>query len=248
MVDHEFGGDAGLNANANETVAGAGAPSLGTGHGGSVSRRSFIQSLGMSAAAGAMAQQLDARGVMTTTPEGFEGGQDNGIRITGPGAGAITLLINGKAETVTVEPGTTLLDALRYHVHLTGSKEICGRGACGGCSVLVEEKLIASCMMLAHDAVGKEITTVEGLASGANGAEGLDPVQESFIRHDALQCGYCTPGFVMASKALLDSNGKPTLDEIQRGLAGNYCRCGCHLNIFNAVLDASGQSVVRDSD
>lgn len=213
---------------------------------GSVSRRSFIQTLGISAAAGAIGPQLNASGVSGVASEGFDGEQSDGVRITGPGAGAIRLLINGKVEPVTVEPGATLLDALRYHVHLTGSKEICGRGACGGCSILLDEKLIASCMMLAHDAIGKKITTIEGLA-GDGGAR-LDPLQESFIRHDALQCGYCTPGFVMASKALLDSNETPTLEEIQRGLAGNYCRCGCHINVFNAVLDASGQAPMRDSD
>jgi aerobic-type carbon monoxide dehydrogenase small subunit (CoxS/CutS family) len=127
-------------------------------------------------------------------------------------------------------------------LNLTGSKEICDRGSCGGCSVLVDGKLINSCMMLALDAVGSEITTIEGLAK--NGA--LDPVQESFIRHDALQCGYCTPGLVLAARALLDEKPQPTMDEIKHGLSGNICRCGTYTNIFNAVLEASGQPVPVD--
>jgi aerobic-type carbon monoxide dehydrogenase small subunit (CoxS/CutS family) len=106
----------------------------------------------------------------------------------------------------------------------------------------VDGKLTASCMMLAVDAIGSEITTVEGLAE----ADRLDPVQESFVRHDALQCGYCTPGMIMAVKALLNENPKPTADEVKRGLSGNLCRCGTYTNVVNAVLDASGQAPIRD--
>jgi xanthine dehydrogenase YagT iron-sulfur-binding subunit len=142
----------------------------------------------------------------------------------------------------TIDPATTLLDALRIQCDLTGSKEICDRGSCGGCSVLIDGKLVASCMMLAIDAEGAEITTAEGIANG----DQLDPVQESFIRHDALQCGYCTPGLIVACRALLNENPEPTLDEIRRGLSGNICRCGTYTNIFNAVLDASGRRPIVD--
>ncbi len=205
-----------------------------------VTRRSFIQTLGVSAAAGAINQQL-------TAVESMDGNERNltavsAPRILGPNPAQTTLNINNQDIQLTIDPATTLLEALRHHLHLTGTKEICDRGACGGCSVHVDGKLVNSCMMLAYDAVGQKITTIEGLATVAQ----LDPVQTSFIRHDALQCGYCTPGFVMASKALLNENPKPSVAEIKRGLAGNFCRCGCHCNAVNAVLDASGQEPLTD--
>ena len=165
------------------------------------------------------------------------------VPVIGPGPTEVTLKVNGKPFKTTIEPATTLLDALRMNLNLTGSKEICDRGSCGGCSVVVDGKLTVSCMMLATDAIGADVTTVEGLAQGSR----LDPVQEAFIKHDALQCGYCTPGLLMASRALLDSNPKPTLDEIKQGLSGNICRCGTYTNIFNAVLEASGQPPVMDT-
>lgn len=197
-----------------------------------VSRRSFIQSLGLSAAAGAIQSAAEA------------GATTNDSGILGPGASMVTLTVNSHRYDITIEPSTTLLEALRSDCELIGSKEICDRGSCGGCSVLVDGMLVASCMMLAVDAVGSSITTVEGL-----GSEGrLDPMQEAFIRHDALQCGYCTPGLLMACKALIASNPTPSLDEIKRGLSGNICRCGTYTNIFNAVLDATGQQPVIDRE
>ena len=199
---------------------------------GQVSRRSFVQTLGVSAAAGALggaAESASAQGEASPP-------------ILGPDPVKITLRINGKAETATIEPATTLLEVLRIDLDHTGSKEVCDRGACGGCSVLVDGKLIDSCMMLAMDAVGAEVTTIEGLARGND----LDPIQESFIRHDALQCGFCTPGLIMASKALLNEHPKPTLDQIKSGLSGNICRCGTYTNAFNAVLEVSGQAPIED--
>jgi aerobic-type carbon monoxide dehydrogenase small subunit (CoxS/CutS family) len=194
-----------------------------------VSRRTFLQTLGVSAAAAPLVSSA--------------GGQpEDGVPILGPDPIEITLRVNGKMHRATIEPVTTLLEALRLHLDLTGTKEICDRGACGGCSVLVDGRLTASCMMLAADAIGTEITTIEGLADG----DRLDPVQESFVRHDALQCGYCTPGLVMAARALLDENPRPTPEEIKRGLSGNLCRCGAYCNVVNAVLDASGQKPIRD--
>jgi aerobic-type carbon monoxide dehydrogenase small subunit (CoxS/CutS family) len=120
---------------------------------------------------------------------------------------------------------------------LTGSKQICDRGECGGCTVLMDGKTVYSCMVLAIDAQNKEIITVEGLAEG----DELHPIQEAFIEHDALQCGFCTPGFVMSAKALLDENSNPTLEEIKRGLAGNLCRCGAYPRIFEAVQTAANR-------
>ncbi len=200
-----------------------------------ISRRSFVQTLGMGAAAGALQGHAEAR---------LTGQDEGGTGIVGPGPRPITLRINGNDVRLTIEPATTLLDTLRVHAGMTGSKEICDRGSCGGCSVLVNGALTASCMMLACDAEGAEITTVEGLGT----EEALDPVQEAFIRHDALQCGYCTPGLVVAARALLDATPRPSLDEIKQGLSGNICRCGTYTNIFNAVLEASGQAPVTDAE
>ncbi len=206
-------------------------------NGNGVSRRSFIQTLGASAAAGALTNAAQERAA-----EAQQNGAGDRPNIIGPGETDVTLRINGKPMQATIDPATTLMETLRWHFDLTGTKEICDRGACGGCSVLVDGKLVASCMMLAVDAVGSEITTVEGLGT----EDALDPIQEAFIKHDALQCGYCTPGLLIATKALLNEKPKPTLDEIKHGLSGNICRCGTYTNIFNAVLDASGQKPIVD--
>ncbi len=192
-----------------------------------VSRRSFMQTLGASAAAASIAgsaQAIERRPGETQDPA-----------IQGPGPIDLVLTINGEARNLRVDPATTLLEALRVHLGLTGSKEICDRGSCGGCSVLVDGKLVNSCLMLAVDAVGAEVTTIEGLSKDGK----LDPVQEAFVRHDALQCGYCTPGLVVACRALLNETPRPTLDQIKRGLGGNICRCGTYTNIFNAVSEAN---------
>lgn len=201
-----------------------------------VSRRSFIQTVGLSAAANSVAASTESLAERVTAADEPQ--------ILGPGPINITLRVNGKPLKTKIDPATTLLDALRFHLNLTGSKEICDRGSCGGCSVLLDGMLINSCMMLAADVETSEITTVEGLANG----DTLDPLQEAFIKHDALQCGYCTPGLLMASKALLNENKKPSLDEIKHGLSGNLCRCGTYTNIFNAVLEASGQDPIQDSE
>ncbi len=202
-------------------------------HSDGVSRRGFIQTLGLSGAAAAIGGRVDE----AVASQSAEAGSRS--RLLGPDAIPIELTVNGSRTTITAECGTTLLEALRTHVGLTGAKEVCDRGACGGCSVLVDGALVTSCMMLAVDAIGREVTTVEGLSSG----DRLDPIQESFIRHDALQCGFCTPGLVMACKALLAEHPTPTMKEIRKGLSGNICRCGTYTNVFNAVLEASGQAV-----
>lgn len=148
---------------------------------------------------------------------------------------SITLNVNGKNRKLKVEPRVTLLRALRNELDLTGSKEVCDRGSCGACSVHLDGALVTSCMVLAVDAVGKRVLTIEGLSDG----DKLHPIQQAFVQHDALQCGFCTPGMVMACKALLDSNQKPTLVQIKKGLAGNICRCGTYNNIFAAVQTAA---------
>src|SRR5688572_3110553 len=132
---------------------------------------------------------------------------------------SLTLNVNGKARSLKIEPRVTLLRALRNELDLTGPKEVCDRGACGACSVHIDGKLVNSCMMLAADAVGKKVTTIEALSEG----DKLHPIQAEFVKNDALQCGFCTPGMVMACKAILDKNKNPSLVEIKKGLSGNIC-------------------------
>ncbi len=203
-----------------------------------VSRRSFMQTLGLSAAGAALAERAEA-----AAKAGANAAQPTGPAVLGPADVAIELNINGRVAAATIDPATTLLDCLRVTLGLTGSKEVCDRASCGACSVLVDGRLVNACMMLALDAVGSQVATIEGLASG----DALHPIQTAFIKHDALQCGYCTPGLIMAAKALLDRTARPDLKQIKKGLAGNICRCGTYTNVFNAVLEASGQEAVRDS-
>jgi len=152
--------------------------------------------------------------------------------VSGPGAVPITLNINGKPMKLTVEPRVTLLDAMRNHLDLTGAKRVCDRGTCGACTVILNGKSVYSCTVLAIDAQGKDIQTIEGL--GAN-----NPVSAAFVNHDAQQCGYCTPGFVMAAKGFLDQHPNPTLEDVKHGLGGNLCRCGTYMGVRQAVLEAS---------
>ncbi|UCE23095.1 MAG: 2Fe-2S iron-sulfur cluster binding domain-containing protein [Candidatus Aminicenantes bacterium] len=147
----------------------------------------------------------------------------------------ITLTVNEKKLTLTVEPGETLLHVLRERLNLTGTKKTCGRGECGGCTVLIDGKPIYSCMYLAIRADGVKITTIEGLATNGK----LHPVQQAFIDKDAYQCGFCTPGFIMTSVAYLNTNKNPSKEEIKKALSGNLCRCGNYLKIYDAVSAAS---------
>jgi aerobic carbon-monoxide dehydrogenase small subunit len=147
----------------------------------------------------------------------------------------VSTTINGEAAEYLCEPQQTLLDVLRDVVGLTGSKEGCASGDCGACSVLVDGVLVCSCLVLGVEADGKSITTVEGVANG----ETLHPVQQKFLEHAALQCGFCTPGLIVASKALLDSNPNPTETEARYWLAGNLCRCTGYDKIIRAVMDAA---------
>jgi xanthine dehydrogenase YagT iron-sulfur-binding subunit len=155
--------------------------------------------------------------------------------IAGPGAVPITLRINGKAHEVSLEPRVTLLDALRNHLDLTGAKKVCDRGTCGTCTVILDGKPVYACSILAIEAQGHEILTVEGLAEGGR----LHPLIAAFVEHDAIQSGFSTPGFVMAAKAFLDKHPNPTLMEVEKGLGGNLCRCGTYVGVKQAVLAAA---------
>jgi carbon-monoxide dehydrogenase small subunit len=149
----------------------------------------------------------------------------------------ITATVNGDPAEFLTDPGTTLLDALRDELGLTGSKEGCGSGDCGACSVIVDGRLVCSCLMLAVEAEGRRIETIEGMAHGSD----LHPLQQKFLEHAALQCGFCTPGLLVASKALLDANPDPTEEEARYWLAGNLCRCTGYDKIIRAVLDAAAE-------
>ena len=197
-----------------------------------ISRRNFLKGVGTGTVAA------------TVAPSVLIGSEKAADAQTGDAVASATIQLNINEETyqVEVEARTTLLTVLRdgidtggNNIDLTGAKLICDRGECGGCTVMVDGKSVYACMMLAMDAQGKQITTVEGLADGEN----LHPVQEAFIKHDALMCGFCTPGFVVASAALLGENANPTLEEIKVGLSGNTCRCGTYPFIFDAVKTAS---------
>jgi aerobic-type carbon monoxide dehydrogenase small subunit (CoxS/CutS family) len=183
-----------------------------------VSRRAFLKTAGVGAVATGVAG-LAASGAIAATP------------VLGPGAVAVSLDVNGTVRKLSLEPRVTLLDALRDSLGLTGAKPGCERGACGACTVLVDGDPVASCLMLAADAEGRKITTVEGLGT----PESMSPLQAAFVECDALQCGFCTPGFVVAGTALLSRNPDPSLAEIKEGLAGNLCRCGTYGRVFEAV-------------
>ncbi len=154
----------------------------------------------------------------------------------GPGPEPLTLKINGAVHRLSVEPRVMLVDALRERIGLTGTKVVCGRGACGACTVLVDGETACSCLLLAHDVAGSEILTIEGLAAGGE----LTPLQMAFVEADALQCGFCTSGMVLSCHRLLASNPNPTRPEIRAAVAGNLCRCGTYNHVFDAVERAAG--------
>jgi carbon-monoxide dehydrogenase small subunit len=143
----------------------------------------------------------------------------------------IELRVNGTSHRIQIEPHRTLLEVLRERLHLTGTKEGCGLGDCGSCTVLIDGKPVLSCITLASEVEGKEILTIEALASG----ESLDPLQEAFINHGAVQCGFCTPGMIMTAKALLAEKKNPTEQEIRKAIAGNLCRCTGYVKIVEAI-------------
>ena len=147
----------------------------------------------------------------------------------------ISLTVNGQPHELAVEPSWTLLETVREQLRLTGSKEGCGTGDCGACSMIVDGQLVTSCLMLAPEADGSEVLTIEGLARNGE----LHPVQRAFIDSGGVQCGFCTPGMIMATKTLLDRNARPSLEDVRLGLAGNLCRCTGYAKIYEAVLAAA---------
>ena len=161
--------------------------------------------------------------------------QSSAVRVLGPGAVPIELIVNGQHQSLQLEPRVTLLEALRDWMELTGAKRVCDRASCGACTVILDGMPVYSCSVLAIEARGKNIQTVEGLAQGGT----LHPLQAAFVENDAQQCGFCTPGMVMAAKACLDKHPNPTPEQIRLGMGGNLCRCGTYVGVAKAIQDVA---------
>ena len=201
-----------------------------------LSRRAFLRG---SAAAGLGAGLL--RAVPAVAPAAPKPKVEEGVTILGPGEIPMSFQINGQPMSAKLEPRVTLLDALRDHFDLTGAKKVCDRGTCGSCTVILDGKTVYACSVLALEAQGRDIRTVEGLGT----VEKLHPLQAAFVENDAQQCGFCTPGFVMSAKALLDANPDPTLPEIHHALSGNFCRCGTYAGMRRAVLGLAANTAAN---
>jgi xanthine dehydrogenase YagT iron-sulfur-binding subunit len=184
-----------------------------------VSRRDFLKISGISVAVPLIAGPKMVMAAGQAVP------------VHGPGKVPMEFTINGKKHNASLEPRVTLLDALRDQFELTGAKRVCDRAECGACTVLVDNKAVYACAVLAIEAQGKSITTVESLTQGG----ALHPVQQAFVENDASQCGFCTPGFIVACKAFLDKHPQPSAEDIRRGLSGNLCRCGTYHGIQQAI-------------
>jgi xanthine dehydrogenase YagT iron-sulfur-binding subunit len=193
-------------------------------HGPGPSRRDFLRGGGVAAAATALATppllEADEKGAKGDKPAPL-----------GPGAVKLSLTVNGKEMTTRIEPRVTLLDALRNELDVTGCKRVCDRGTCGACTVLLDGEPVYACTTLALEAEGKKVRTAESLVDGKK----LDAVPAAFVASDAQQCGFCTPGFVVAMKAVFEKNPKATPEEVERGLAGNICRCGTYEQMRHAI-------------
>ena len=199
---------------------------------GAVTRRTLFKSAGIAAAAGALLRPVRALAEEETeTVPGI-----------GPGPAPVTLSVNGQKRKLTIEPRRTLLEALRSDLDLTGAKQVCDRGTCGACTVWLDGTPVYACSILAVEAEGREVTTVEGLGT----PEDPHPVQAAFVKHDALQCGFCTPGFVMATAAAVRDYGtKLTRARLLNMVSGNLCRCGTYPNVVTAGLEAAGAAEER---
>ena len=147
----------------------------------------------------------------------------------------ISFILNGKSQELHIQPWRTLLEIIREDLQLTGTKEGCGEGECGSCTVMMGDKTVNSCLVPAVEADNMEITTIEGLADGDN----LDPIQEAFVSYAGMQCGFCTPGMIMSAKELLESNPNPNEEEIREGIAGNFCRCTGYTKIIESIAAAA---------
>lgn len=188
-----------------------------------ITRRRFIQGAGAGTAAAVLTPGLARAQIQIDEA------------IPGRGRMPVELRVNGRTFRVNVEPRWTLLDVLRNQLDLTGTKRVCDRGECGACTVISDGKPVYSCLILALDAEGRDIRTIESVAVEG----GPSPLQESFVKHDALQCGFCTPGMVMSLTALLESNPSPTPDDVRRAISGNLCKCGTYPKILRAVDDVA---------
>ena len=203
-------------------------------------RRNFLKSAGVAVAGGTLGAGLAATapqavaaaaGVTSVVPAAVVAGQP-GIK----NPVTVKLNVNGKDHDVLIEPHWTLQRTLQFQLGLTGAKQMCDRGACGSCTVIVDGRAILSCTMLAVECEGKKIETVEGIAANPK----WKPLIDSYCKWDAMQCGYCTPGFVVSAKALLDKNPRPTEDDCRRALAGNICCCGTYPRHPTAIVEAAG--------
>src|SRR5258706_1982380 len=194
------------------------------------SRRDFLKTAGVSG----LASAVTAAGVA-------EADAQTGARVLGPGDVPVTLMVNGKRLDLKIEPRVTLLDAIRNRADLTGNKRVCDRGACGACTMIVDGRTVYSCSTLAIEVQGKQIRTVDGLANGAT----MHPVQQAFCDVDALMCGFCTPGFLDATVALLEKHPNATPEQMRKGLDGNICRCGTFVRIMEAANMAKAKGVAR---
>jgi xanthine dehydrogenase YagT iron-sulfur-binding subunit len=202
-----------------------------TGSRSGMSRRDFLRGSGAAAAATALAP------VALPTAAGAPAEAAVPVAM-GPGAVKLSLEVNGAPMTTNVEPRVTLLDALRNYLDVTGCKRVCDRGSCGACTVMLDGKVVYSCTTLALEANGRKVRTAESLLEGGK----LDAVPAAFVHHDAQQCGFCTPGFVVALRAALDANPKATPAEIEEGLSGNICRCGTYEQMRHAIASLCGKN------
>ncbi len=208
-----------LNKSAGGSVEGSGAEQRK-----GFSRRTFIEGIGLGAGAVGSVAAVDEAQAAQHEP-------------VGPDPVSISLNINGKNHDLKVEPRVTLIDALRNQLDYTGAKKVCDRATCGACTVMLDGSPVYACTTFAIEAQGRRIETIEGISSG----DKMHPVQEYFVEHDAQQCGFCTPGFVMAGKAIVDRNPRPSMSEVEDGLCGNICRCGTYVGVRQAVYDAAGK-------
>jgi xanthine dehydrogenase YagT iron-sulfur-binding subunit len=197
-------------------------------NGNGLSRRGFLKGAGVAAAGAAL---------VDSSVEALAQQNQESRAVLGPGPVPVKLNINGVEKSLNIEPNTTLADALRLKLDLTGTKVVCDRGACSACTVWLDNVPVNACLTLALDARGRQIKTIEGLAQ----RDKLHPVQEQFIAHDAMQCGFCTPGMIMSCAALLEKNKNPSLEDVKQACSGNLCRCGTYINVFDATLAAAKQ-------
>jgi aerobic-type carbon monoxide dehydrogenase small subunit (CoxS/CutS family) len=192
---------------------------------GGLTRRSFLKGVGITAAGSTVLSS----GLLTQAADSMA------PNVVGPGAAPISLSVNGSSRRVSVEPRMTLADVLRDQLGMTGTKVICDRGSCSGCTVWLDGVPVNSCMVFAMDVGERKITTVEALGD----ADHLHPLQAAFVDHDGMQCGYCTPGMVMSCAALLKRNPNPTRQDVQQAISGNICRCGTYPKVIEATLAAA---------